>query len=108
MTNIENKIGDEFGPGGFFYNIRKMDFVEVEAVRAIETIRHIDPHQYSSNERCRLALAIWQLPMFALWWRDRCVEMGADKIKFESYVHQLERLVEEKLEAPFAGTTSSS
>ncbi len=97
MTDVEEEIGKEFGPGGYFYDIRKMNFVEIEAVRAIETIRHIDPHKYDSNEKRKLALAIWQLPMFALWWRDRCVEKGADKIKFESYVHELERVVEEKL-----------
>lgn len=97
MKEVEEEIEKEFSPGGHFYDMRKMNFVEIEAVRAIETIRHIDPHKYNSDEKCKLALLIWQLPLYALWWRDRCVQMGADKIKFEAYAHELERVVEEKL-----------
>jgi hypothetical protein len=97
MKDIEEEIGKEFRAGGHFYDMRKMNFVEIEAVRAIETIRHIDPQKYNSNEKCKLVLLIWQLPLYALWWRDRCVQMGADRIKFEAYVRELERVVEEKL-----------
>ena len=76
-----------------------MTFVKIEAVRAIETIRHLDPNRYNESEKRDLALLIWDLPTLALWWRDRCIDMGADKVEFEAYVRELGRVVEEKMKA---------
>ncbi|OAV48903.1 hypothetical protein A6U98_11615 [Rhizobium sp. WYCCWR10014] len=97
MRDYAGEIGKEFSGGGFFYNIRKMTFVKIDAVRAIETIRHLDPNSYNEREKRDLALLIWNLPAMALWWRDRCVEMGADKVEFEAHVRELGRVVEEKM-----------
>ncbi|OWV78190.1 hypothetical protein ATY78_13490 [Rhizobium sp. R635] len=101
MRDFAEEIGKEFS-GGFFHNIRKMKFIKIEAVRAIEKIRHLDPSTYSEEEKKELALLIWNLPVMTLWWRDRCVEMGADKAEFETYARELQRVVEEKLKALLA------
>ncbi|MBX5230658.1 hypothetical protein HJC06_30490 [Rhizobium sp. NLR9b] len=91
------QIQQEFSRGGFFYNIRKMAFTKIEAVRAIEKIRHLDAAAYSDSEKMEVALLIWDLPILMLWWRDGCVDMGADKSEFEAYAREFQRVVEEKL-----------
>ncbi|ANK86253.1 MULTISPECIES: hypothetical protein [unclassified Rhizobium] len=99
MTDFAEELNKEFSSDGFFYNIRKMKFIKTEAVRAIEKIRRLDFSTYSEDEKKDVALLIWNLPVMALWWRDRCVEMGADKAEFEAYARELQRVVEEKLKA---------
>ncbi|PDT15563.1 hypothetical protein CO670_17515 [Rhizobium sp. J15] len=99
MAGFSEEILEEFGSDGFFYNIRKMNFVKIEAVRAIEKIRHLDPGTCSESEKKEAAYLIWELPVHALWWRDRCVAMGADKAEFDAYAHELQRVVAEKMKA---------
>ncbi|ARO26439.1 hypothetical protein CO659_31660 [Rhizobium sp. S9] len=91
------EIRQEFSREGFFYNIRKMTFIKIEAVRAIEKIRHLDAGAYSDREKLEVALLIWDLPILMLWWRDGCIDMGADKSEYEAYARELQRIVEEKL-----------
>ncbi|MBY5527203.1 hypothetical protein [Rhizobium leguminosarum] len=73
-----------------------MTFVKIEAMRAIEKIRHLDPAVYTDSEKMEVALLIWDLPILTLWWRDRCVDMGTDKSEFEAYARELQSVVEEK------------
>ncbi|WP_064711127.1 hypothetical protein [Rhizobium bangladeshense] len=99
IADIREAIGEEFGPDGLFYNMRKMKFLKIAAVRTLEVIRRIDAESYDEASRKELALLIWELPSLMLFWRDRCVETEGDGLEIGRYALEIKRLIDEKMHA---------
>ncbi|WP_047456625.1 hypothetical protein [Rhizobium rhizogenes] len=97
MNSLVEALSREWQGEGFFYFARSMHFNEVAAMRLLETLRQIDPVQYSGSERRQLLESIWQFPYFALAYEARCLENGVPEDRYDSFRIKLDRLVEEKV-----------
>ena len=83
---------------GFFYQARKMTFDESAADRLLNILQQIDTQSCSAVQRKRLVKSIWNLPYFALAYRERCLETGTDERRYDEFRIALDRLVDKKLD----------
>lgn len=78
---------------GFLYEVRTMNFDAFKAKRLIETLREIENGDISSEDEMEIVSRIWQLPHLFLAYRERCVTNGANLRLYNSFLHDLRRVV---------------
>jgi hypothetical protein len=76
MTDAEvilESISEEFAPGGFFYEARKMRFDNDKALVILSKLKNIDLKNLSDIEKLKVLGGIWSLPFSAAMYRERCI-----------------------------------
>ena len=71
---------NEWKPGGFFYGVRHLDFIEERGQRLLEALSGYEPR--TDHEFIRFVKEFWRIPAFMIAWEERCVSQGANERRY--------------------------
>ena len=87
-------FSEEFKTDGFFFEARLKNFVEPAGERVVEKLQAIDPDTLDATEWERVSCGVWDLPFFALIYKERCVSNGADEERYKNIVMRIYKQTE--------------
>jgi hypothetical protein len=89
---------DEFEPGGFFYEARKMRFVKERSAIVLSKLKNLETAKISKEQKSTIIKDVWSLPFITSMYRQRCVENGCNEKDYDVFIMSIYEAVKRVIE----------